>query len=203
VTTLKKNIGLTGLSKGSRMFETLEYDDAQEDVKEIYDDIFEHLGNEGLIIYFKVLGKHNKQILKATWSLLKSVLIKGELPRSLKELVFVAVSNENNCRYCTDVHSAVCKMIQVDEESLQKVLVKAKDLNPKRVKIVIDFSIKMATNVSSITSDDHQILINAGLDKSEIFELMSLISVVNYSNTLAQGMMIAVDENILSILERD
>jgi len=185
------------------MFEALEYDDAQEDVKEIYDDIFEHLGNEGLIIYFKVLGKHNKNILKATWSLLKSVLIKGELPRSLKELVFVAVSNENNCRYCTDVHSAVCKMIQVDEESLQKVLVKAKDINPKRVKIVIDFSIKMATNVSSITSDDHQILIDAGLDKSEIFELMSLISVVNYSNTLAQGMMIAVDENILSILERD
>lgn len=189
--------------KGSRMFETLEYDDAGEDVKEIYDDIFEHLGNEGLIVYFKVLGRNNKSILKATWDLLKSVLIEGELPRSLKELVFVAVSNENNCRYCTKVHSAVCKMIQVDEESLQKVLEKSKDVNPRRVKLTIDFALKMAIDVSSITSNDHQTLIDVGLDKSEIFELMSLVSVVIYSNTLAQGMMIAVDKNILAILERD
>jgi uncharacterized peroxidase-related enzyme len=185
------------------MFEILEYDDAQEDVREIYDDIFKHLGNEGLVDYFKVLGNHNVTILAATWNLLKNVLIRGELPRSLKELVFVAVSNENDCTYCTNIHSAVCKMIQVDEDSLQKVLDKARDLNPKRVKIAIEFAIKMATNASSITSNDHQILIDEGMDKNEIFELMSLVSVVNYSNTLAQGMMISVDKNILSILERD
>jgi uncharacterized peroxidase-related enzyme len=185
------------------MFETLEYDDAPEDVREIYDDIFKYLGNEGLVDYFKVLGKYNTNILNATWNILKDVLIKGELPRSLKELVFVAVSNENNCRYCTNIHSAICKMIKVDEESLQKVLEKAKDLNPKRVKIAIDFAIKMARNVSSITVNDHQVLIDAGLKKNEIFELMSLISAVNYSNTLAQGMMIAVDKNILSILARE
>jgi len=185
------------------MFNILEYDDAQEDVREIYDDIFKHLGNEGLVDYFKVLGKYNKNILSATWNILKDVLIKGELPRSLKELVFVAVSNENDCRYCTNIHSAVCKMIQVDEESLQKVLGKAKNLNPKRVKIAVDFAIKMAIDVSSITPEDHQILIEAGLNKSEIFELMSLVSLVNYSNTLAQGMMIAVDKDILGILERE
>jgi len=185
------------------MFDILEYDDAQEDVKVVYDDILKHLGNEGLVDYFKVLGRYNKNILEATWSLLKNVLIKGELPRSLKELVFVAVSNENNCRYCTDVHSAVCKMIQVDESSLQKVLLKAKDLNPKRVKIAVDFSIKMAINASSITPNDHQVLIEAGLEKNEIFELMSLVSAVNYSNTLAQGMLISVDKNILSILDRE
>lgn len=185
------------------MFDILEYDDAQEEVREIYDDIFKYLGNEGLVDYFKVLGKYNKNILAATWNILKNVLIKGELPRSLKELVFVAVSNENNCRYCTNVHSATCKMIHVDEESLQKVLAKAKDLNPKRVKIAVDFAIKMAINVNSITSNDHQTLIDAGLSKSEIFELMSLVSVVNYSNTLAQGMMIAVDKNIHTMLERE
>jgi uncharacterized peroxidase-related enzyme len=185
------------------MYNILEYDDAQEDVREIYDDIFKYLGNEGLVDYFKVLGMHNKNILEATWSLLKNVLIKGDLPRALKELVFVAVSNENNCAYCTNIHSAVCKMIEVDEESLQKVLEKAKDLNPLRVKKTVDFALKMVSDISSITPIDHQILINAGLSKSDIFELMSLVSVVNYSNTLAQGMMIAVDKNIISILERE
>jgi uncharacterized peroxidase-related enzyme len=183
------------------MYDILEYDDAQEDVREIYDDIFKYLGNEGLVDYFKVLGNYNKNVLEVTWNILKNVLIKGELPRSLKELVFVAVSNENNCRYCTNVHSAMCKMIHVDEASLQKVLDKAKDLNPKRVKIAVDFAIKMAVNISSITSNDHQILIDAGLSESEIFELMSLVSLANYSNTLAQAMMIAVDKNVLTVLE--
>jgi len=40
------------------------------------------------------------------------------------------------------------------------------------------------------------------LSKSEIFELMSLVSLVNYSNTLAQGMMISVDKNIRAMLEQ-
>ncbi|MFT6733448.1 MAG: putative peroxidase-related enzyme [Polaribacter sp.] len=184
------------------MYDILEYDDAQEEVKEIYDDIFIHLGNEGLVDYFKVLGKYNENVLGVTWNILKNVLIKGELPRPLKELVFVAVSNENNCRYCTDIHSAMCKMINVDEESLQKVLEKSIDLNPIRVKIAVDFAIKMAVNVNSITPKDHQILIDAGMSEIEIFELMSLVSLVNYSNTLAQAMMIAVDKNIASVLEQ-
>jgi len=185
------------------MFNLLEYDDAPENIKEIYDDIIENLGNEGLVDYFKVLGKYNKNILEATWELLKNVLLKGSLPRSLKELVFVAVSNENDCRYCTNIHSAICKMIQVDEHSLQKVLEKAKDLNPERVRIAINFALKMATDIHSINSNDHQKLLDMGMSESEIFELMSLISVVNYSNTLAQGMLISVDKNIVSFLERD
>jgi len=184
------------------MFDILEYDDAQDDVKEIYDDIFEHLGNEGLVDYFKVLGKHNVNVLRSTWILLKNVLVNGELPRLLKELVFVAVSNENNCRYCTDVHSAVCKILNVDDESLQKVLDKVTDINPRRVKVAVDFSLKMATNVNNINLEDHQTLIDEGLSKSEIFELMSLVSLVNYSNTLAQGMMISVDKNIRAMLEQ-
>ena len=40
------------------IYDTLEYADSDSSVKEIYDDIFEHLGNAGLVDYFKVLGKY-------------------------------------------------------------------------------------------------------------------------------------------------
>lgn len=124
------------------------------------------------------------------------------MPRSLKELVFVAISNENNCKYCTSVHSAMCKIINIDDHTLNQVLQKSKNLNPLRVKLAVDFSIKMALHSDSITQEDHQVLMNAGLNKGEIFELMSLVSLVNYSNTLAQGMMIAVDKKIATYLGR-
>lgn len=184
------------------MYDLLEYDDSDNDVKEIYDDIFEHLGNEGLVDYFKVLGENNPHVLAVTWYILKNILVKGQLPRSLKELVFVAISNENNCKYCTSVHSAMCKIINIDDHTLNQVLQKSKNLNPLRVKLAVDFSIKMALHSDSITQEDHQVLMNAGLNKGEIFELMSLVSLVNYSNTLAQGMMIAVDKKIATYLGR-
>jgi uncharacterized peroxidase-related enzyme len=185
------------------MYSVLEYGDAPESVKEIYDDIFETLGNEGLVDYFKVLGNYNPVVLKVTWNALKNILVKGELPRSLKELVFVAVSNEKNCNYCTDIHTAMCKLLNVNEGDIQKVLEKATNLNPRRVKLSIDFSKKMAINPASIVEADHNTLLDSGLSKSQIFELMALVSLVNYSNTLAQGMMIDVDQKVVSLLIND
>jgi uncharacterized peroxidase-related enzyme len=182
------------------MYCLMEYEDAPESVQEIYDDIFEYLGNEGLVDYFKVLGNYNAVVLEVTWHALKNILVKGELPRSLKELVFVAVSNEKSCSYCTDIHTAMCKILNVNEGDIQSVLEKATNLNPKRVKLSIDFSKKMAINPASIVEADHHILLESGLTKSQIFELMALVSLVNYSNTLAQGMMIDVDQKVMSLL---
>jgi len=182
------------------MYCLLEYEDAPESVKEIYDDIFEYLGNEGLVDYFKVLGNYNVVVLEVTWNALKNILVKGELPQSLKELVFVAVSNEKNCSYCTDIHTAMCKLLNVNEGDIQKVLEKATNLNPKRVKLSIAFSKKMAINPASIVEADHHILLDSGLTKNQVFELMALVSLVNYSNTLAQGMMIDVDQKVVNLL---
>lgn len=182
------------------MYSVLEYDDAPESVKVIYDDIFEYLGNEGLVDYFKVLGNYNANVLEVTWRALKNILVRGELPRSLKELVFVAVSKEKNCDYCTDIHTAMCKLLNVSEGDIQKVLEKATNLNPKRVKLSIEFSKKMAIDPASIVEADHYLLLESGLTKSQIFELMALVSLVNYSNTLAQGMMIDVDLKVVSLL---
>lgn len=183
------------------IYDTLEYADSDSTVKEIYDDIFEHLGNAGLVDYFKVLGNYNPHILSTTWALFKNVLLTGELPRALKELVFIAISNERECAYCTSIHCAMCQYLNIDDETINQVLQKSSELNPKRVKVSIDFAVKMATNSALVTEQDHLSLLNNGLTKNQVFELMSLASVVNYSNTLAQGMMLVVDEEFANLLK--
>ena len=182
------------------MYEKTEYAVADDELKEIYNDIIEYLGNEGLVDYFKVLGKYNPSVLKATWALLKSVLIQGELPRSLKELVFIAISREKDCKYCTEIHTALCKILNVDDVTIQKVLTRSKDINPRKMQLAIDFSIKVALHSNEVTEEDHKKLMSAGMRESEIFELMSLASVVNYSNTLSQAMMIGVDDEVKDFL---
>ncbi|GMM83847.1 hypothetical protein MTsN2n4_10740 [Pseudoalteromonas sp. MTN2-4] len=183
------------------IYNTLEYADSNNEVKAIYDDIFEHLGNEGLVDYFKVLGNYNPHILQTTWALFKNVLLTGELPRALKELVFIAISNERDCAYCTSIHCAMCRYLNIDDETINQVLQKSSELKPKRVKVSIDFAVKMATNSAMVTEQDHQSLLDSGLTKNQVFELMSLASVVNYSNTLAQGMMLVVDEEFANLLK--
>ena len=183
------------------IYDTLEYADSDSAVKEIYDDIFEHLGNAGLVDYFKVLGNYNPHILLTTWALFKNVLLTGELPRALKELVFIAISNERECAYCTSIHCAMCQYLNIDDETINQVLQKSSELNPKRVKVSIDFAVKMATNSALVTEQDHLSLLNNGLTKNQVFELMSLASVVNYSNTLAQGMMLVVDDEFANLLK--
>jgi alkylhydroperoxidase family enzyme len=94
----------------------------------------------------------------------------------------------------------MCRYLNIDDETINQVLQKSSDLNPKRVKISIDFAVKMATNSALVTEQDHQNLLDSGLSKNQVFELMSLASVVNYSNTLAQGMMLVVDEDFANLL---
>ena len=185
-----------------RLYDIAEYHDADSDVQRVYDDIMEHLGQEGLVDYFKMLGQHNTHALTTTWALLKSTLLQGVLPRSLKELVFVAISNEKDCAYCTKIHTALCKMLDINESTLQAVLNKSPNLNPQKLKLAIDFAVKAAIDSNEMSELDHQTLIDAGISKQEIFELMCLASVVNYSNSLSQSMMVGVDENIQSYLNR-
>jgi len=185
------------------IYSTLEYAGSNHIVKPIYDDIFEHLGNAGLVDYFKVLGNYNPHILSTTWTLFKNVLLTGELPRALKELVFIAISNERECAYCTSVHCAMCQYLDIDDETINLVLQKSTKLNPKRVRVSIAFAVKVATNSALVTEEDHLNLLNHGLTKSQIFELMSLASVVNYSNTLAQGMMLVVDDEFALLIQEN
>src|SRR5215213_2009574 len=39
-------------------------------------------------------------ILKATWHLMKMILVEGQLQPTLKQLVSMVVSQHNDCRYC-------------------------------------------------------------------------------------------------------
>ena len=62
---------------------------------------------------------HSPTVTRGTWDLVRSVLVSGELPRWIKEMMFVAISKERNCRYCTAVHIACCRMLKVNPEWIE------------------------------------------------------------------------------------
>jgi AhpD family alkylhydroperoxidase len=83
----------------------IEYDDAREDVRAVYDDIMKTRGVDWINNFWKALANDPRE-LRRVWENVKQVMAPGALDPLVKEMVYVAVSATNGCEYCTHSHTA-------------------------------------------------------------------------------------------------
>ena len=83
----------------------IEYQEASEEIKLVYDDIMATRGTNWVNNFWKVLATQ-PFLLKRTWEGVKSVMADGALDSLTKEMVYIAVSATNSCNYCTNSHTA-------------------------------------------------------------------------------------------------
>jgi AhpD family alkylhydroperoxidase len=85
--------------------EPIEYADASKEVRAIYDDIMTTRKTDWINNFWKVLA-HHPPTLKRMWANVKEVMSPGALDPLTKELIYIAVSVTNGCRYCIASHGA-------------------------------------------------------------------------------------------------
>ena len=85
--------------------ESIEYADASKEVRAIYDDIMTTRKTDWINNFWKVLA-HHPPTLKRMWTNVKEVMSPGALDPLTKELIYIAVSVTNGCRYCIASHGA-------------------------------------------------------------------------------------------------
>jgi AhpD family alkylhydroperoxidase len=87
----------------------VEYADASEEVRAVYDDIMATRKTDWINNFWKALA-HDPATLRRTWESIKQIMGPGSGPGSLdpltKELIYVAVSATNQCGYCIASHTA-------------------------------------------------------------------------------------------------
>jgi AhpD family alkylhydroperoxidase len=83
----------------------IEYADAPARVRAVYDDIMATRRTDWVNNFWKVIA-HDPPTLERIWTNIKAVMGPGELDPLTKELIYVAVSVTNNCRYCIASHTA-------------------------------------------------------------------------------------------------
>jgi AhpD family alkylhydroperoxidase len=86
----------------------VEYDDAPDPVRAVYDDIRATRKTDYINNFWKALA-HDPALLARTWSNVKAVMAPGALDPLVKELVYIAVSVTNNCEYCIHSHTAAAR----------------------------------------------------------------------------------------------
>jgi AhpD family alkylhydroperoxidase len=99
----------------------IEYQDAREEVRAVYDDIMKTRGVDWINNFWKALANDPRE-LRRVWENVKQVMAPGALDPLLKEMVYVAVSATNGCEYCTHSHTAAARKKGMTDAMLMELL---------------------------------------------------------------------------------
>ncbi|MDM0117121.1 carboxymuconolactone decarboxylase family protein [Variovorax sp. J22R133] len=173
--------------------EIVEPQKASEQVRALYLDFQRRMGFPSAPNFIMVQG-HSLAAASGTWGLVQNTLVGGSLPRTLKEMVFAAISADRKCRYCEAAHLACCRMLGVDEVTLEKLSTNVEDVDPVKARDIIKFGIKCARDPQALTKFDFDHLRSHGLRESEIMELISMSALAVYANIVADATAVPPDE---------
>lgn len=171
----------------------VEPEDAEPQVRELYLDFQRRMGFPAPPNFIKVQG-HSLAAASGSWGLVQNTLVGGSLPRTIKEMVFTAISADRDCRYCEAAHLACCRMLGVDEEALVNLAKDVDAIDPPKVRAIIKFGVKCARNPQSLQQEDFAMLREQGLRESEIVELISMSALAVYANIVADATAVDNDE---------
>ncbi len=90
-------------------------------VKAVFDDIKATKKIDRVPDIWRALATHPEH-LELCWTRLKAIMRPGKIDLLTKEIIALAVSVTNSCRYCINSHTAAAQKLGLDEEGLGEVL---------------------------------------------------------------------------------
>ncbi len=90
-------------------------------VRMIFDDIKATKKIDRVPDIWRALANHPR-LLESCWIQLKSIMQPGKVDLLTKEIIALAVSATNSCRYCINSHTAAVQKLGLEPEALGEVL---------------------------------------------------------------------------------
>ena len=126
--------------------------------------------------------------------LVKGVVMEGVVPSTVKEMILMAIAMQNDCQYCSVVHTNALEAMGVPTEVIQSC---ASDPElaqvPPPQRAMIKLGLKTARDPKSVTDEDFQTLRDYGLSDGEIMEVTMLAACGSFLDTWAHVSGIQVD----------
>lgn len=163
-------------------------------VVRVFDEIQRELGFGIVPNVFRAMAS-NPGVLEANWMLFRAVVLKGRLPRVLKEMVGVVVSTVHESRYARLVHLHSLSMQAVSGDTLAALAdgrIEGVNLPPASI-AVLKFARAAAASPRAITARQFADLREVGLSDAEVFEVVSAIELFTAVNAFTDLGDIPVD----------
>ena len=152
-------------------------------------------GNEaGPINWFKCLAGR-PDLLRATWAIVEAVIVEGLLPPTLKQMVILVISRQNNCRYCSVTHLRALEALGVPADTINSCVSDPEFSDvPEPHRTVLRFALNAASAPQLISDSDVDALRACGFDDDELSELFLIIAIAGLANTWADLAGIPLDD---------
>lgn len=89
-------------------FGLIEYEQANAEVRAVYDDIMTTRRTDYINNFWKAIA-HNPALLRRTWTMVKEAMAPGAIDPLTKEMIYLAVSSTTGCPYCIASHTAAAR----------------------------------------------------------------------------------------------
>jgi len=99
----------------------IEYQDANPEVRAVYDDIMATRKTDWINNFWKALA-HDPATLRRTWQSVKEIMAPGALDALTKEMIYLAVSATNQCGYCIASHTGAARKAGMTDTMLAEVM---------------------------------------------------------------------------------
>ena len=129
----------------------IEYEEASPEVRAVYDDIMATRRIDWINNFWKAIA-NDPATLKRTWESLKQVMAPGALDPLTKEMLYVAVSVANGCRYCIQSHGAAARKQGMTPEmfaELMAVIAMASETNALATAYQVELDDRIAAAAKS------------------------------------------------------
>jgi len=175
-------------------FPIKEYDQITDPkVKALYEEIQVELGFGIVPNLFKSMAI-DPEFLEANWKKFRSTILRGNIPRTIKEMIGVAISQANSSQYALKVHLHGLSALGISEQVLQTLVSDFANCPlPEREKAAITFGLVAATQPHKLTDADYQQLQELGLDRAEIFELIATANLFTEVNQYTDAIALEID----------
>jgi uncharacterized peroxidase-related enzyme len=179
-----------------------EYENASLATQEIYDDYLRVNGTTSLPNWLKSLG-HKPELARAYWERAKGSFFSGNLPQSLKSMIFFVVSAHNGAKYCAACHAQ--SVLELDTaislDDLQ-VFLKSNSSSqfPSYYRSVVTFTDKVITNPNQLNDADFDEIMDDGFNRDEISEIIGVIDLAAMFNVYTSAMSLELDPEYHAII---
>ncbi|TYB89949.1 peroxidase-related enzyme [Oceaniovalibus sp. ACAM 378] len=135
--------------------------------------------------YVLVLA-HDVETLQHRTPLFNGIMYnRGGLSRAEREIGAVAASIVNRCVYCAAVHASRYNQLTKSETVVDALFADGMDAQIEpRLKAIFNFAFKLSQCPSEANDKDMQALVDAGLSKEEILDLILSSSLFGWANRL-------------------
>jgi len=186
---------------------TIPYNEAQGDLKEMYDRIKGPNNTVDNVLSIHSLRPHT---LLGHMTLYKSVLhnANNRLPKWYLEALGVYVSNLNTCDYCEQHHFAGFKRLFKDDAKADHFLAlvhqgKALTFFDNHYKQGMEYALKLTQEPTQMTQNDVEQLQESGFSDGEILEINQVTSYFCYVNRMVVGLGVNTKGDIIGLSPND